>query len=359
MRLVIKLGTRVLTDSRGVLDTDNIFRFVSEAGELIDMGHEIIIVSSGAIGAGCGRMKCFPQNLSLREKQALSSIGQIDLMNSYREAFSRQNRIVGQILLTSQELSDRKSYLNIRNTILTLLKMKVIPIINENDTVAVEEIRFSDNDKISGIIASKVDADKLIILTDVDGLMDENGNIIKEVTAAEKVMKFAGPRKSAYGSGGMITKIDAAKTVSKLCGIDTYFACGRTAGVLKDIVSGRNPGTVFKGKESGVSHKKRWIGYGVSPSGSLTLDEGAVKAVVEKNTSLLPVGVRSVKGKFKAGDAVRCLDIKGSVVAAGLVNYSSAELKKIAGIKSSEIKNILGYKDFDEVIHRDNLVVMS
>ncbi len=358
MRIVVKLGTRLLTRSNGILDRDNIFRIVEEIGELLDNQIQIIIVSSGAIGAGCGRLGRNPGELSLREKQAVASVGQTDLMNLYKEAFSSQNRIVGQLLITVQELADRKSYLNIRNTLFTLLKMNVIPVINENDSVAVEEIKFSDNDHLAAVITSKVDADKLIILTDVDGLMDRDGKIIKKVDkVTDNILNTVEGKGSGYSVGGMVTKIKAAESVSKICGADTYIASGRIRGVLKKIVDGGNPGTVFTRKNYRVSHRKRWIVYGLKPSGGVVLDGGAVNAIRKKNSSLLPVGIKEVSGNFKEGDAVCCMD-RGEEIARGLVNYSSMDLKKIIGKKSSEIKKILGYKSYDEVIHRDNLVML-
>jgi glutamate 5-kinase len=359
LRVVVKLGTKLLTDSSGLLDRKNIFRIVEEIGQLLDNQIEVIVVSSGAIGAGCGKLKCNPRDLNLREKQAVASVGQTDLMNLYKEAFSGQDRIVGQLLLTSQDLSDRKSYLNIRNTLNTLLKMNIVPIINENDSVTVEEIKFGDNDHLSAIITSKVDADKLIILTDVDGFLDAKGEIVKEIKeVTEDTLKIAGGRGSEYSVGGMHSKLKAAQIVSKICGTDTFLANGRNPGILKKVIDGENPGTIFIGKECGVSHKKRWIAYGLTPSGKVVLDAGAIKAVKEKNSSLLPVGIKSIEGKFNEGDSVVCVDETGKVVARGLVNYKSADLKKIMGRKSVEIEKLLGYKYYDEIIHKDNLVLI-
>ncbi|MBN2407501.1 MAG: glutamate 5-kinase [Elusimicrobia bacterium] len=358
MRIVIKLGTRLLT-REGMLDKKNIARIAGEIGELLDGGNEVIIVSSGAIGAGCGRLGCSPRGLGLREKQALASVGQTDLMNAYKEAFAAQKRPVGQILITAQDLADRKSYLNIRNTLFALLEMKVVPIINENDTVAVEEIKLGDNDYISAIITSKVDADMLIILTDVDGLLSRTGKLVKKVEKiTREIERSAGGAVSGYGVGGMATKVEAARIVSKLCGVDTYLANGRKAGIIRKIAKGENPGTVFKGTKCGISHKKRWIAYGSKPAGSVGLDGGAVDAVRNRKSSLLAVGIRKISGTFREGDSISFVDEKGKEVGRGLVNYSSKDLKRIIGKKSTEIEKILGYKDFDEVINRDNMVLM-
>ncbi|MFW6133986.1 MAG: glutamate 5-kinase [Elusimicrobiota bacterium] len=359
MRIVIKIGTRLLTKTSGVLDEKNISRLVKEIGELLDKGIEVIIVSSGAIGAGCGSLKCKPQNLSLREKQAAASIGQTDLINSYRNSFSKQKRVVGQILVTAQDFARRRSYLNIRNTIFTLLKMKVVPIINENDTVAVEEIKFGDNDHLAAVITSKVDADKFIILTDVDGLITSEGKLIKQINKIDKkTEQHAGTKGSEFGVGGMISKIKAAKITAQGCGIDTYIANGREKGVLSEIINNGNPGSLFKGQAKDVSQKKRWIAFGTSPSGSIVLDKGAVEALINRNSSLLSVGISKVKGEFKQGDSVDCVDEQGNLIARGLVNYNSDDIEKIKGKKSSQIDDILGYKDYDEIIHRDNLVLL-
>jgi glutamate 5-kinase len=357
LRIVVKLGTRLLTKSNGAFDKSNINRIVGDLGKLLDAGHEVLVVSSGAIGAGCGKLNCSPIQLSLREKQAVASVGQTALMNLYEEAFSKQNRTIGQILLTSQELVARQSYLNIRNTLFTLLKMNIVPIINENDTVTVEEIKFGDNDHLAAIITSKVDADKLIILTDVDGLLDKSGAIVKEVGEVnDDILALAGGKGSEYSVGGMLSKLKAAKIVSQ-CGAETYIASGRESGIINSIVAGENPGTVFRG-QGRLSHKKRWIAYGLKPSGSIVLDEGAIKAIKEKNSSLLSVGIKGIEGDFVEGDSVICMDKAGNLIARGLVNYSSIDLKKISGKKSTEIEDILGYKDFDEVIHKDNLVIL-
>ncbi len=361
MRIVFKLGTRLLTKSNGTLDKRNIIRIVDEIGELLDRGCEVIIVSSGAIGAGYGKLKYNTKISGLREKQALASVGQTELMNVYKEAFSSQKRIVGQLLITLQDLADRTSYLNIRNTLFTLLKMKVIPIINENDSVAVEEIKFGDNDHLASIIASKVDADKLVILTDVDGLMGKDGKVIKRVDKiTDDVRNLARGRGSDMSVGGMITKIEAAKNVTKTCGIDVHLVNGRKKGLLGRIIDGGNPGTVFTGKKCRFSQKKRWILFrnSLHLGKSIIVDSGAVKALVEKNSSLLPVGIKRINGEFNAGSSISCVDEEGKEIARGLVNYSSDDLKKIIGKKSSEIKNILGYKDYDEVINKDNLVLM-
>ncbi len=356
--VVIKLGTNVLTDGRGRLDTENIIRLAKESGSFFGTGRKVIIVSSGAIGAGCGTMDCSPDNLSISEKQAMASIGQPDLMDAYRQAFGLAGKKVGQILLSSSDLTARKSYLNVRNTIFTLLDMGVDPVVNENDSVTVDEIKVGDNDRLSAVVASKMGADMLVILTDVDGFMDENRKVMKEIEAIDGTIEsLAGKRGSSYAVGGMITKLEAVKMFSRLCGGSTYIANGRKRGVLEEIAAGSNPGTVFKSACRGLNHRKRWIAHGLKPKGTLILDGGAVDAVRKNNASLLPVGIKEIGGNFNEGDPVNCLDSSGEIVARGLVNYSSSALERIKGLNTSDIEGVLGVKSYDEAIHKDNLVL--
>ncbi|MDA3792217.1 MAG: glutamate 5-kinase [Elusimicrobia bacterium] len=359
MRIVVKLGTKLLTGKSGLLDFISIERITDDLGALIDEGHEIIVVSSGAVGAGCGVLEISPARLDIRRKQAVASIGQTELMNVFKRYFKKQKRLVGQILITSADLSSRKSYLNIRNTIFTLLDMGAVPVINENDTVAVEELKLGDNDKIAGIVTAKVDADKLVILTDVEGLYDDKGKLIKEVRKVNrKIYDYASGKGTELSVGGMRTKLNTANKLIKLCGANMYIADGTKSGVLKNIAAGGNPGTVFIADDKVISQKKRWIAYGSEPRGKVFLDEGAVSALIEKNRSLLPVGVRKAEGCFSRGDLISCVDQAGAEIARGLTNYSSREVTEIAGVRSSEIKEKLGYMDYQEIIHRDNLVVI-
>ncbi|MFH1414952.1 MAG: glutamate 5-kinase [Elusimicrobiota bacterium] len=362
MRIVVKLGTKLLTKDSGTIDKRNIRRIVREIGGLLDSGHEVMIITSGAIGAGCGKMKYNPRRLSLIEKQALASIGQTDLMDIYKKAFGEQGRAVAQLLITANDMTERQSYLNIRNTLNTLLKMKVVPVINENDSVAVDEIKFGDNDHLASIITIKVDADKLLILTDVDGLLDNDGKLIKKVDKVTSGIKqLAGGAGSDVSVGGMITKVEAAQSVMRLCSADTYLINGRKTGLLAQVIKGDNPGTLFTGKRTCIPHRKRWINLSSSLNSgkSIVLDAGAVSALVERNSSILPVGVKKVMGRFNAGASVSCIDNKGREIARGLVNYCSADINKIMGKRSSEIKKILGVKDYDEVIHKDNLILLN
>ncbi len=354
---VVKVGTNILTGADGILDAKNIKRLAAETNEIIEAGLKVIIVSSGAVGAGCGSMGILPDKLSLSQKQAMASIGQTSLMEAYAGAFSLYGKKVGQILLTSSDFSDRKSYLNIRNTLFALLKMKVIPVVNENDSVAADEIKVGDNDRLAALVASKIGAEKLILLSNIKGFMDSEGRVIKEIKKIDsRITSLVKKKISRYGVGGMETKLEAAKIFSRLCGGDTYLTDGRTPGVLKEILTGANPGTVFKSSGAGLKCRKRWIAQGIRASGSLVLDRGAVKALKDSNASLLPVGIKEVKGNFAVGDKVNCLDGQGRIIARGLVNFSSKELRKIKGKNTAEIKKIPGWKNYDEAIHRDNMV---
>ncbi|NLB34420.1 MAG: glutamate 5-kinase, partial [Elusimicrobia bacterium] len=312
---------------------------------------------SGAVGVGCGAIKLSRKNLTIRDKQAAASVGQPGLMRVYAEAFALQNRNVGQVLVTAFDFARRSSYLNIRNTLSALLEHKVVPIINENDTVATEELKFGDNDRLAGIIAVKTDADKLILLTDVEGFKGPDGQVIKVIEKiTPEIESYAGGSGSSYGTGGMITKLEAARMTSGLCGINTYLASGRRPGIIKKIIDGENPGTTFMGCSQKLSSRKKWIA-GLQPAGSLLLDAGAARAVRENNSSVLPVGIKKVSGRFREGVPIICVDPDENPLAIGLVNFSSDEIKLIAGKRSKETKTRLG-SSCEEVIHKDNLVLL-
>ena len=300
---------------------------------------------------------------AIPSKQALASVGQTHLMNLYYRIFQRYNLVIGQVLLSGLDLSNRSSYLNARNTLLTLLKLKIIPIVNENDTVAVEEIKFGDNDTLSSLVAGLVDADLLIIFSDIKGLYtadpkkDTGAKLIKEVRCITKEIEKAAQETLAEGRvGGMRTKVKAAKIATRF-GIPVIIG-GESQDFLEDIFSGKEVGTLFLPQENRLISRKRWIAYGHLLEGKIVVDEGAKKALIEKGKSLLPAGIVKIKGKFEAGDSVSLLDRDGKEFARGIVHYSSKELERIKGIKSSLIEEILGYKYSDEVIHRDNLVIL-
>lgn len=364
-RVVVKVGSAVLTGEHG-LDSEIIDNIARQLSFLSGSGREVILVSSGAVAAGrqrLGRIK--HPNVPLREKQALAAIGQGLLMQAYEHAFAGYEREVAQVLLTHADLSHRSRYLNVRNTICTLFEFGVIPIINENDTVSVEELRFGDNDSLGALIANMIGADMFIILTDVDCLY--TGNPDKDPTArpvytvpkiTREVEMMAGNTTSSLGTGGMQTKIKAAKMVASSGG-SSFIGPGRNKHILQELFSGDLIGTFFLPSADRLTSRKHWIAHVLRPQGHLVLDEGACRAIVQKGKSLLPSGIKEVRGRFSVGSSVHCLDEGGELIAAGLINYGSEDVEKIMGKKSIEIAGLLGFKDSDEVIGRDNLVVLN
>jgi glutamate 5-kinase len=364
-RVVIKVGSAVLTDDNG-LDPHIIGNIARQVSFLQSTGREVILVSSGAVAAGRRRLGITKTaHEELRVKQALAATGQGLLMHSYEQAFAPFRQPVAQVLLTHTDLSHRSRYLNVRNTILTLFEFGVVPIINENDTVSAEELRFSDNDTLGALITNMIGADMFIILTDVDSLYtahpleDPTARPIYTVASiTREIEKMAGHSASLLGTGGMMAKIKAAKMVAA-CGGCSFIGPGRHPEILQALFSGELIGTFFLPGEGKINQRKHWIAYVLRPQGFLVIDEGACRALVEQNKSLLPSGVIGVRGHFAVGAPVHCLDKDGGVIAAGLSNYTSADIERIMGKKSQEIVGILGFKDSDEVIHRDNLVVMG
>lgn len=364
-RVVIKIGTSTLADSDGCMNSSRMHSIVAQIAQLCQQGREVIIVTSGAIGCGMGRlqMKQRPQNIP--EKQAAAAIGQTYLMRQYEDFFQKYGYTVAQILLTQEDMRTRERYLNARNTIMTLLSHGVVPIVNENDTVAVEEIKFGDNDTLSALVASKVEADVLIILSDVTGLYtadprkNKDAELIHVVDviddSVEKMaMKSTGTHR---GVGGMHTKVQAAK-IATASGVMVVIADGSKPDTLVNIFQGEDVGTKFLPRHDRISGRKKWIAFCNRPQGKIGVDEGAAKAILKMGRSLLPSGVVGVEGNFVLGDMVTVLDEDGDEIARGLVSFSSAEIEKIKGKKTTEILKILGHKDYDEVIHRDNLVIL-
>ena len=362
-RVVIKVGSAVLTE-KGALHRPTIFRLSEEIAFLKKKGFHIALVSSGAIAAGLGRLGIKKKPETILQKQAIAAIGQGRLIQIYEEAFDRYGLKVAQILLTRDDLTHRGRYLNARNTLTTLLNWGILPIINENDTVAVEEIKFGDNDNLSALITHLLDGDLLIILTDLDGLysrdprQDPQAELIPVVEKVDgSIIRYTSLYSGEWGLGGMRNKIKAARKAT-LQGTPVIIANGRREGVLKEIIKGKPWGTLFLPQKQSLSRKKHWIAYTLKPRGEIILDEGARIALVEKGKSLLPSGIVAVQGRFGAGSCVGCLDQEGRRVAKGLVNYSSSDLEKIKGLKTSEIEKRLEFKQSDEAIHRDNLVVI-
>lgn len=363
-RIILKIGTGVLTTPEGRFDKNHIYKIVKDIATVHKRGQEIVLVSSGAIVAGVDRLGWKEKPQTLPEKQAAAAIGQNQLMHLYEEEFRKMDCLVAQILLTAGDLDNRQRYLNARNTLLTLLKHKVIPIINENDSVAVEEIKFGDNDTLSALVASKLEADFLILSTNVEGLYtcdpkkDIKAHLIKEISEISSYFKKnAQATRDWRGTGGMQTKLEAAK-IATSSGVTTFIVNGLKEEVVSKILEGENPGTRFLAKPIKILGRKRWIAFGARMKGKITVDEGAKEALVTRGKSLLPSGIRGIEGSFEIGDAVSVIDLKSCEFARGLSFYSSSELEKIKGKSTKEIEHILGYKDYDEIIHRNNMVIL-
>lgn len=365
--VVLKVGSAVLTDQDG-LNLDFIDTLSRHIAFLRATGRQVILVSSGAVAAGRQRLavRRHPGE-ALKVKQALASIGQGLLMQAYEQRFAaHNNQQVAQILLTHTDLSQRDRYLNVRNTILTLFEFGVVPIINENDTVSVHELRFGDNDTLGALITNMIGADMYIMLTDVDGLYtsnpadDDSARPVYTVAKIDdQVEEMAGNSGSLLGTGGMRSKIRAAKMVAA-CGGSSFIGPGRNKNILQELFSGDSVGTFFlPDRAKKIKGRKHWIAYVLRPAGFLDLDAGACRAIMERGRSLLPSGIVRVEGTFEVGAPVHCRCPDGQVLAAGLINYASADIDKIKGSRSCDIVKILGFRDSDEIIHRDNLVLLD
>ncbi len=362
-RIVVKVGTRLLTHATGKLNLGYMEKLVRVLSDLRNRGHEVILVSSGSVGAGRGRLNITHSNISIPEKQAIAAVGQGLLVQIYEKLFSEYGLIVGQILLTRTDLVSRKRYINACNTVLTLLKLGVIPIINENDSVSVEELKFGDNDRLSALVAGLSDAQLLVILTDVEGLYDANPRKNPQARLIPMVEEIgpeirAGAEKSddELATGGMVTKLQAADIASK-SGVPMYIVGGADPTVLNRLVDGEHSGTYFQPMENYLSRRKRWIAYGLVVRGAVTIDGGACHALRHENKSLLPVGVTAVTGDFDRGDLVAVVDLQGRELGRGLSNFSAEELGRIQQMKSNQAADIIGRPAAEEVIHRDNLII--
>jgi glutamate 5-kinase len=364
-RLVIKIGSNILASENEGLDTRRISTIARDVADLHDKGHDIVLVSSGAIAAGMKKMGLKERPKAVKLKQAAAAVGQSSLMWAYEKSFGEYKKKVAQVLLTRDAFDDRKKYINSKNTLLTLLSYNIIPIINENDTVSTDEIRFGDNDFLASLVASLIEAERFIILSDVDGLYTEDPkkckhaeiiSVVEEITPT--IMRKAGEAGSVVGTGGMYSKLLAAQRAVNH-GIVVHIISGRKGGLLKATVDGKEEGTLFQPKREKLSSRKGWIAYGSRSKGNLVIDEGAKKALTQGGKSLLPSGIMTVEGTFEPGDAVYCIDSEGDRIAKGLMNYSSSEMDRIKGKRTTEIEKILGYKYSDEAIHRDNLVLLG
>ena len=364
-RIVVKVGSSTLTHETGKLNYHRIERLAMEIADLANQGKEMVLVSSGAVSAGMGPLGLSARPKTIREKQAVAAVGQGVLMHTYEKMFREYGQNVGQVLLTRMDAQDRKKFMNSRNTLLTMLQMGVIPIINENDVVAIDEFKIGDNDTLSAMVSNFIEADLLIILSDVDGLYTANpqthpeARIIPVVTEVDKhVYDIAGGAGSSIGTGGMYTKIQAA-SIATSSGVDMVIASGSEDGVLRRICQGEDVGTWFTAKDSNLHTKKRWLLSGSKAQGSLIVDGGCRNALVEHGSSLLPVGIAAVEGEFHEGDIVNVM-YEGLVIAKGIVNYNSESVEAIKRHKTDDIEGILGHEGvYEEVIHRDNLVVMQ
>jgi glutamate 5-kinase len=341
-------------------------RFADMARDLAEImvdDRQVIVVSSGAVGLGGRRLALAERPVSIPEKQAAAAVGQIDLCRRYEQAFARYGRLVAQILLTHTGLADRELFLNARHTLNALLARDVVPIINENDSVATEELRFGDNDRLAALVVNNCEADLLILLTNIDGLHDWSPGrraarrIGEVIEVGPEILDLATPEISDLGTGGMRSKLEAARMAARF-GVPTVIADGRRRGVLRRILAGEDVGTFVHPAPQKLSSRKHWIAYSRRTRGTLHLDAGAVRALREGGRSLLPIGVLAAEGGFGVGDLVRCISEEGQEIARGLISYDATELEVIKGHKTSWIPKLLGYSNGDEVIHRDDLVVL-
>lgn len=362
-RIVIKVGTSSLTYPNGQLRLEQIEHLVREIADLVNAGHQVALVSSGAIGAGMSKVGLTQRPKTIPEKQAIAAIGQGLLMQMYSKFFAEYCRNCGQVLLTAEDLQQRNRYLNCRNTLETLLKNGVIPIINENDSVAFDEIMFGDNDTLSAMVANLVSADLLIILSNIDGVYDKNphtyedAKLISEIDEiTPEIMELAGGS-SDLGTGGMVTKFQAAK-IARLSGIPMVIANSSLTDVVHRVVRGESVGTFFKPLELSLPSRKRWLAFYTHPHGRLVIDQGAIHAL-QSGKSLLAAGITECLGNFSVGDLVEVYSPEGTEVAKGLTNYSVAELKMIKGKNKQEIIQQFNEHSYEEVIHRDNLVMID
>ena len=363
-RVVIKIGSSLIASRETGLSAERIERLAGEIAEVRAQGREVLVVSSGAVVSGIKKLglREYPKSLPL--KQAAAAVGQSLLMWAYEKAFERLTLRVAQVLLTHEDLADRRRFLNARHTLTTLIKFGVIPIINENDTVAVEEIRVGDNDTLAAQVAHLVDADLLIILSDVDGLFTVDPRkdptaalipLIPEIT--EDIEQRAGMSSTFEGTGGMATKVRAAKKVGEY-GVATLILNGTQTRLLPNVLSGQPGGSLFLARERRMNSRKHWIAFTLRPRGHVQLDQGAVEALVRNGKSLLASGILDITGHFDAGDPVTCAGPDGKEFAKGLVNFSSEILTRIKGLKTADIQKIPGLQEYEEVIHRDNLVIL-
>jgi len=362
-RWVIKIGSAMITNDGQGLDNFSIDAWVAQMAELHRAGREVLLVTSGAVAEGMRRLGWSQRPTALADLQAAAAVGQMGLVQAWESAFGRHGIQTAQILLTHEDAADRQRYLNIRNTLRTLLRLRVVPVINENDTVAFEEIRFGDNDTLGALVANLVEAELYVILTDQQGLYDKNprqfaeARLIREGKAGDAALEVMASGAGSLGSGGMATKLHAAAKAAR-SGAFTLLAWGREPEVLRRVATGEDLGTLLRPSQSPLVARKQWLAVQLQVKGRLHLDAGAVRALRADGKSLLPVGVTAVEGRFDRGDLVTCLDPSGGEVARGLVNYDTERALSLIGKTTRRIESLLGQVDDPELIHRDNLVLV-
>ncbi len=362
-RVVVKIGTSLLAPPTGGIHARRFSDLAADVAGLVSEGRQVMLVSSGAVGLGSRKLALADRPVTIPEKQAAAAVGQIDLCRRYERAFVRHGCHVAQILLTHADLADRERFLNTRHTLNSLLGRGVVPIINENDSVSTEELRFGDNDRLSALVVNACEANLLILLSHVDGLHDRSPDSrgarripeVKEVS--RQVLELASSDTSDLGTGGMRSKLEAARMAAQF-GVAVVIADGRRRGVLGRILAGADVGTLVHAAPQKLSSRKHWIAFSLKPRGTLYLDGGAVRALREGGRSLLPIGVVEARGSFCVGDLVRCLSEEGEEVARGLISYDATEVKLIKGHRTSWIPKVLGYTNGDEIIHRNDMVVL-
>lgn len=362
-RWVVKIGSALLTANGQGLDQQAMQSWVAQMVALTQQNIELVLVSSGAVAEGMVRMGLTSRPESIHDLQACAAIGQMGLIQAYESHFRAHDRKTAQILLTHDDLSDRKRYLNARSTLTTLIDWQVIPVINENDTVVTDEIRFGDNDTLAALVANLVEADVLVILTDQQGMFDRDprhnadATLLPEVRAMDESLFAMAGGGGLLGRGGMITKVRAARFAAR-SGCATIIASGSTPQVLQRLAQGETLGTLLLPDEDRLTARKQWLAGHLQIAGRVIVDDGAAKAIVAQGRSLLPVGVKSVEGRFGRGDMIACIDVAGKQLALGLSNYAADEVNQIKGVSSDKIAAILGYVNDKELIHRDNMAVI-
>jgi glutamate 5-kinase len=362
-RVVVKVGSSLVTNDGRGLDRDALARWAEQIATLVERGKQVVLVSSGAIAEGMQRLGWSKRPKAINELQAAAAVGQTGLVQAYESIFRCHRLLAAQVLLTHEDMADRNRYLNARSTLRTLLDLKAVPIINENDTVSTDEIKLGDNDTLGALVTNLIEADCLVILTDQKGLYtadprkDPEARLVEEAHAGDpELERMAGGSGSGVGTGGMLTKIAAARRAAR-SGAHTIIASGREENILLRLAAGERIGTQLIAHTAPMTARKQWLADHLQVRGKLHLDEGAIKALRDECKSLLPVGVHQVSGDFERGEVVACVDAQGREIARGLVNYSAIETRRIAGLASNRIEAALGYVDEIELIHRDNLVL--